>query len=53
MTIDQAEHFLVRGDDRLRQIPKVAEDGIPPAQIAERELAHDEGGPENLATVEQ
>jgi hypothetical protein len=53
LAIDQIKHFLVCGDDRLGQIPQVAEDGIPPPQIAERQLGQHEGAPENLAAAEQ
>jgi predicted nucleic acid-binding protein len=53
MTIDQAEHFLVLGNDRLRQVAQVAEKGIPRSQIAEREFADHKRVSEDLASVEE
>ena len=51
--LDQIEHFLVLGNDRLRQVSQVAQKGIARTQIAERELAQHEWMTEDLTVVEQ
>jgi hypothetical protein len=49
---NQTKHLLVRGHDRLRQIPQITQKSAPPLQMAERKLAHHEGVREDFAPVQ-
>jgi hypothetical protein len=53
LTLDEVQYFLVVGDGCLRQILQVAQEDIPPLQVAEREFANHKRMSENLAAIEQ
>ena len=53
LTIDELQHFSVRGAVRLRQPPQHAQNLRTPPQIAERELTQHERVPEHLAVAQQ